>query len=116
MYHNPTFHKLINIQILFKEKKICHSVAFLCLSYLKNDSLLCFWQMLSICQLHANEPHLTHQMLSRAQQQLGVEAKTNVLQGLSVLQICLVRQNPVLIFVYRTKEADAFSIYLCNAL
>lgn len=62
--------------------------------------------MMSVSQLSTTRPQLTYQMLTQAQQLLTTEAKTNVLQGLSILQICLVVAMNHLTAVY---EGEPFN-------
>ncbi|XP_068216031.1 origin recognition complex subunit 4 [Palaemon carinicauda] len=62
--------------------------------------------MMSVCQLQVEQPQLTYQMLAQAQQNLVAETKTNVLQGLSILQVCLVVAMKHLTTVY---EGEPFN-------
>ncbi|XP_064098029.1 origin recognition complex subunit 4-like [Macrobrachium nipponense] len=62
--------------------------------------------MMAVCQIRLGQPQLTYQMLEQAQKNLVAESKTNVLQGLSILQLCLVVAMKHLTTVY---EGEPFN-------
>ncbi|XP_071535728.1 origin recognition complex subunit 4 isoform X3 [Panulirus ornatus] len=62
--------------------------------------------LLCVCQLNSDQAQLTSQMFQRAQSLSATEAKTNMLQGLSVLQLCLIVAMKHLTVIY---EGEPFN-------